>query len=143
MKLEKFIRIFTKDYKQEFQQMVEQLAGTVNRNFEVAYEVLAGKVNLRDNIACTVKEIDVSVDANGIPTTATSFKVDSVSTRVDGVVVLNVLNLINSTTYPPGAVFVSATQANSASINLVTVNKITGLTPFVQYRLRLVAFFVA
>ena len=99
------------------------------------YDVLNRKLTLRDNMLCTVKEIDVTVDPARAPTTTTSFPLD-ISGRIDGVVVLSAVNLTTTGMYPSSGVFISWTQTQ----NGVLINNITGLQNGQKYRLRVVAF---
>lgn len=104
MKLPSFKRLIRTDYKQEFQSLIDQLSVSINIGIESIYDALNRKITLRDNIACTVKEIDVKVDVTGTPITTTLFKMD-ISNRLDGIVVLNALNQTDSTVYPTGEYF--------------------------------------
>lgn len=135
MKLPSFKRLIRTDYKQEFQSLIDQLSVSINIGIESIYDALNRKITLRDNIACTVKEIDVKVDVTGTPITTTLFKMD-ISNRLDGIVVLNALNQTDSTVYPTGGIFISWTQTQ----NGILINNITGLQANQTYTLKLVAF---
>ena len=135
MKLPSFRRLIRTDFKQEFQALVDQLSVSINIGIENLYDALNRKLTLRDNIACTVKEIDVKVDASGTPTATTLFKMD-ISNRLEGITVLNALNIDDSTGYPTGGIFISWTQTQ----NGILINNITGLVANQTYRLKLVAF---
>jgi hypothetical protein len=135
MRLSSFKRLYKGDFKQEFQALVDQLATSINIGIEALYDALNRKLTLRDNIACTVKEIDVKVDAAGTPTTTTLFKMD-ISNRLEGITVLSALNTDDSTGYPTGGIFISWTQTQ----NGILINNITGLIANQTYRLKIVAF---
>ena len=136
MKLPNFKRLYDQDYQQEFKGLVGQLAVSINSGFEVLYEALNKKVSLRDNIACTVRDVNVVVDATGNPKNRTTFSLDSNSVVVDGCQVIRATNNTNSNTYPSNAVFISFTQTNSG----VEINNVTGLQQNQQYTLRIVAY---
>lgn len=135
MRLPSFRRLIRTDFKQEFQALVDQLSVSINIGIENLYDALNRKLTLRDNIACTVKEIDVKVDAAGTPTATTLFQMD-ISNRLDGLVVLNALNQDDSSIYPTSGIFVSWTQTQ----NGILINNIKGLQANQTYRLKIVAF---
>ena len=136
MKLPNCKRLYDQEYQQEFKGLVGQLAVSINSGFEVLYEALNKKVSLRDNIACTVRDVNVVVDATGNPKNRTTFSLDSNSVVVDGCQVIRATNNTNSNTYPSNAVFISFTQTNSG----VEINNVTGLQQNQQYTLRIVAY---
>jgi len=135
MKLPSFRRLIRTDFKQEFQALVDQLSVSINIGIENIYDALNRKITLRDNIACTVKEIDVKVDASGTPLSTTQFQMD-ITNRLDGITVLNAINLDVSTNYPTSGIFISWTQTQTG----ILINNITGLQANQTYRLKLVAF---
>lgn len=135
MRLPSFRRLIRTDFKQEFQALVDQLSVSINIGIENLYDALNRKLTLRDNIACTVKEIDVKVDAAGTPLSTTLFQMD-ITNRLDGIVVLNALNQDDSSTYPTSGLFISWTQTQ----NGILINNIKGLQANQTYRLKLVAF---
>lgn len=134
-KLKSYKRIITSDYKDEDQQLVEQLGGSVNDGFNDVYFVLNGRVELSNNVYCSVRLVDVIVDANGIPTSRTTVSLNSTQ-AVIGCHVMMAINQTNSAVYPTGAPFISYTQVNQALL----INHITGLQPDMRYTLRIVAF---
>lgn len=135
MKLPSFRRIFKTDYTQEFQNLVEKMAISINYGFEVLYDALNKKISLNDNIYCTVKDIEITVDINGVPKTTTAFSLD-INAKIIGIVVLSANNLTNSAIYPSSGVFINFSQNNT---NII-IDHITGLQADNNYRLKLVAF---
>jgi hypothetical protein len=134
-KLKSYKRIITSDYEKDSQPLVEQLGDTLNDAFNDIYFTLNGRVELSNNIACTVRFVDVTVDANGIPTSRTTFSVNN-TLPVIGCQVIQALNQTNSAVYPTGAPFISYTQIDQALL----INHITGLQPNMRYTLRIVAY---
>ena len=49
MKLPLFRRLFKTDFKQEFQELVDQLSVSINVGIENLYDALNRKLSLRDN----------------------------------------------------------------------------------------------
>ena len=134
MRIPSFKRLFKNDFKEEYQALVEQLAVSINDGFDTLYNALNRGLTIRDNMTATVKDVDVVVDSNGLPSSKTSVPLDF-TTKVDGVIVIMASNLTNPNSYPD-AVFISFTQQDKT----IVLNKITGLTAGSKYRIRLVAF---
>jgi hypothetical protein len=134
-KLRSYRRIITSDYEKEQQPLVEKLADPVNDSFGELYFTLNGRVDLANNVYCTVRQVDIIVDANGIPVNRTSFGLNSTQ-PVIGCTVLQVINQTNSASYPTGAPFITFTQLDQS----ILINHITGLQPNQRYTIRIVAF---
>ena len=134
-KLKSYKRIITSDYEPEDQELVEQLADTINDAFNDVYFTLNGRVELSNNIFCTVRLVDVTVDSNGIPTSRITMGLNN-SQPVIGCQVIMAINQTNSAIYPTGAPFISYTQLDQALL----INHITGLQPNMRYTLRIVAY---
>jgi hypothetical protein len=135
-KLPGFRRVYHTDYPKEFQGLVEKMSVSINNGFEVLYDALNNKVDLANNVACLVKEVDVQVNSGGLPLSTTTFNISSTRT-VSGLEVIKVTNLTNSSVYPTGAPFCSFTQDN----NIITVNHVTGIQANNLYRLKIVAYY--
>lgn len=137
MRLPSFKRIFKADYAAEDQQLISKLALTINSGLETVYEALNKKVNLNDNVDCVVREVVVSVNSSGIPTTSTSFQLDDRTRPIQNITVGKVENLTNPTTYPTSGVSLSWTQTD----NGIRIDHITGLPVSNQFRLRIIAYY--
>lgn len=135
MKLSSFKRLITQDFPEESRKLMEQLGSTLNDSFNQLFQVLNKRITFNDNIACTVKDVQVIVDASGNPTQIASFKLDLPNVPVLGVIVINAENLTNSTLYPTNAPFISYQIVN----NTIRINNITGLQANNVYRLRVIA----
>lgn len=135
MKLPSFRRILKTDYAEEYRGLIETLSFSINNGIEVIYQAFNKAISLRENIACTVKDIDVIVDSTGAPKTKLTFSLDT-SNRILGVIVLNALNTKTPTILPTSGVFVSFTQENRTII----VNSIKGLPADQPFTLTIVAF---
>jgi len=135
MKLPSFRRLFSGDFAVQYKQLIDTMAVSLNNGIELLYQALNNGLTLRDNISCTVKDITLSVDANGTPTQNSAIKLNNTN-KVDGVKVISAINQTNSGTYPTNGVFISFSQT-SATLN---ITNITGLQSGQQYTLRVVAF---
>ena len=92
-------------------------------------------LSLRDNILCTVKELDITAKPDGTPTTTSIIQLD-ISGRIDGVIVISAINQTNSGVYPTSGVFVSWVQTQ----NGILINNITGLPSGQKFKVKMVAF---
>lgn len=135
MKLSSFKRIITQDFPKESQKMIEQLGSTLNDSFTQIYSAINKRLTFADNIACTVKDVQVMVDSSGNTTQIASFSLDVPNMPVLGVVVIKAENLTNSAVYPTTAPFISYQIVG----NTVRINNITGLQENNVYRLKVIA----
>lgn len=138
MKLPSFRRLFTQDFPAQYSELIEKLSTTLNNGIETLYNLGNKNITLSENVSCTVKDVIVSVSSSGIPLTTTSFILDEqVKTRqVTGLTVLRVENLSNVTNLPTHQPYVDWTQTNGS----VIINRINGLPPTDNFRVRLVAY---
>lgn len=135
MKLPSFKRLFSSDFPAAYKQLIDTLSSSLNNGVDLLYQALNNQISLRDNINCTVKDITLSVDANGTPSQNSTIKLNNTN-KVDGCIVISALNQTSSTTYPSGAVFISFTQTS----NTLNINNVNGLQAGQSYTLRIVAF---
>lgn len=136
MRLPSFKRIISTDFKKDFKDLVDQLALSLNNGIDLLYTALANNLTLRDNFKATVKDILVTTDSNGNPTSGASFKLTTGTAKIDGILVLSALNQVNSAGYATSGVFITGGQSGDSFI----INNITGLIPGQSYSLRIVAF---
>lgn len=133
-KLPSWKRIIEQDYPQKYQDLIQQISIPLNYGIEVLYNLLNGKLTFKDNIASTIKELDVQVDSSGKPLTTTTIKKTS-SDKIEGIIVVRAQNLTNSTTYPTTGIFISYTETTDSII----INNITGLQANNFYRINVIA----
>lgn len=131
MKLPNFRRLNTQDYEEEDKGLVEQLAASLNYGIEVLYDALNKKITLRDNIACSVRDITLAVNSSGIPKTKTTMSLDSNTTVIGTQVIFAEGN--SAVTSTP---FIYYTQ-NGA---LLQIQRVTGLPADINFNLRIVAY---
>ena len=132
-KLPSYRRILQQDYPQQYQDLIGQLAVTLNYGFDTLYQLLNGKLTFADNMDSTIKTVSLQVDSTGKPTTAVSIAKSSTNT-ITGLIVAKVVNTTNSTAFPTGGVFISYTETTSA----ITINNVTGLQPNNSYDITVV-----
>lgn len=126
-------RIYTKDYDQDDQKLIETLSSPVNASFESLYEALNGRLTFSDNLQSVIRDIQIVVDAFGNPKTTTSFALSSTD-RISGTVVIFAQNLTNSNTYPTNTPFISFSQSG----NKIIINNITGLSANDSWLIRVI-----
>lgn len=141
MKLPSQKRINENDFSQEERELVKKLASILNTDIENVYLALSKRISLKDNIDCTVKTIEITVNSSGTPTSGGSFQLDrtggtQVFSKVIGIDVKKAVNLDNSNSYPTSHPFISYTQ-NEGIIN---IDNISGLQAGARYQLTLVAW---
>ncbi len=129
-----FRRLYKKDFQKEYQDFADALASTVNINFELLYEALKKKITLADNLASTVKDVDVTVDSNGTPINTVTVTPDT-QLPIIGCSVINAINLTNSTIYPISHPFITWSLNSQGKFQ---INNISGLQANQKYRLKLV-----
>ena len=136
MKLASFKRLDKQNFDQKDQDLIDKLAFILNNDIQSLTDVLNGKVSLLDNFFCTVKDVPIVVDSNGIPKNAAQFQIDKVNMRILGCQVIKALNQTNSNAFPTGAPFISFTPGS----NIVTIDHITGLQANQNYIITVVAY---
>lgn len=135
MKLPSYKRIITQDYPKDDRELIEQLGGNINDSFGVLYSALNRRLTLNDNISCTVRDVELIVDANGTPQGQVGFSLDVINTPVTGCICVRASNLVNSSVYPTGTPWISFIQTD----NFIRILNVTNLQPGTRYRLRIVA----
>lgn len=135
MKLPNFKRIYKSDFPKEFEQFIETLGFILNTAIEQIYQGFNKNITITENIKCSVKDVLITVDANGNPASATKMDLDIIG-KISVVVVGKADNLTNSAVYPSSGVFISWIQSGKTII----INNVTGLQPNNNYRLKVVAF---
>lgn len=135
MRLPSFKRLFKNDYEEQYQTLIDRLSSSLNIGIEVLYDALNRRLTIKDNVAATVKDVNVTVNSNGLPNATTSFALD-ISNQVLGLEVIKADNLTNPTTYPTSGIIINYTQNGTN----VLINHVTGLQSGQTYRLRIIAW---
>lgn len=133
-KLPSYRRIIETDYKPDDQELVRQLSVSVNYGIEAVYDLLNGKLTLKDNVNSTIKQLDIELNANGTPKVKTVIKKTNTD-RIEGLWVISVSNLTKSSVYPTSGVTVSYTETSDSII----LDHLTGLSAGYVWRIKLIA----
>lgn len=127
-------RLVKEDFKKEDQAIIDKIAFILNPALESLTQALSNNLTFEENLNAQVKELELIVGSNGIPTSSVSFS-STLKGTCKGLMVVRVENLTNSVAYPSGAPFISF----SDNAGQITINHITGLTAGNKYRLRVIA----
>lgn len=136
MKLASFKRLDKQNFEDQYNKLIDGLSFVFNNDLQSLFDIFNGKISLGDNLLCTIKDVPIVVDENGIPNNSAQFQIDKPNMRILGCTVLNARNTTNSNTYPLGAPFLSFT----AGTQLVTIDHVTGLQPHQNYTLTVIAW---
>jgi len=136
MKLSTFKRLDKSNFEEQYKDLIDKLSFVLNNDIETLYDALSGKLSFGDNFLCTIKDVPIVVDSNGIPKNIAQFQIDKKNMRILGCQVVNARNTTNSASYPIGAPFISYT----AGTQLVTIDHVTGLQPNQNYTLTIIAY---
>lgn len=123
MKLPNFKRLFYTDFPKDYQSLIEQLSYTVNNAFDGIFSALNNNISLRDNILSVVKDLTLTVNANGIPLSTAAFSIGTNTKPIDGLIIIKATSINNNTIVPTSGVFATYSQNGST----VTLTNITGL----------------
>ena len=134
-RLPNFKRLYKNDYDPDNQSFIEKLSFPINIGFELLYDALNNKLTREDNLLANVVEVTVSVNANGVPTTTSSFGITNI-TKAQGIVVERATNITNPAVYPTSGVFLTWTQSR----NTITIQHIAGLPANNQFQLRMAVY---
>jgi len=134
--LKSYRRVITSDFDSEYKDLVESLGSTMNDSFNDVYFAISGRLDLKTNISCTVKDIDVTVDSSGNPINRTVFSTKNPQIPVLGISVIYAANQTNTAIYPTGHPFISYTPVGGG----IQINNITGLQANNRYTIRLIAW---
>lgn len=135
MKLQNYKRIISTDFEEDEQKLVEKLGRNLNDGIDNLYFALNNKLTFEDNFFATVKDVEVTVDSNGVPVVRTAVLLSNTN-PVKGTLVISTVNKTNATSYPTSAPFISFSQ-NGATL---FIDNITGLKPNERFVVRFIAF---
>lgn len=135
MILPSFKNIISSDFPKQYYDLMNQLALLLNNTLSSVFQCLSNGVSINDNIACTVKDVTLTVNSSGTPANPAVFLLDT-SNNVRGTTVIQAINQVNSTVYPTAAVMVFGAQNG----NMYTINNVTGLQANTSYTIRVIAW---
>lgn len=135
MKLQTFKRLIRTDYAEEYQNLIDQLSGSLNSALESMTTAINKNLTLKDNVSCTIKDINVTLLSTGVPKETITINLDFTG-QVTAVICGKAENQTNPNIYPTAGVHISYTQNNQK----ITINHIAGLQAGNVYSLRVLIF---
>jgi hypothetical protein len=130
-------RIYTPDFPQDYQDLVNKLSAVININTQVLFETLNKRVDITNNIDCVVTDVSLEVNASGIPTSTTIFQLTDKIRNIKGLHIIKCENLTNASIYPTAAPFVSWSQVAQG----IQIQHVTGLQTGNVFSLRILAYY--
>ena len=135
MILPTYKRLYTADFDKDSQKLIEQIQFPINGAFESLFNLAVNNINFRQNIACTVTSLSVTVDSNGIPTKTTSYPL-TLNTAIDGTLVISAVCSTNSGIYPTATPFITGSKNQTNYY----INHISGLPANTPFNLVIITF---
>jgi hypothetical protein len=132
MKVQSFKRITTESVSEDYVPIVDSIGYSVNTFAEEVINALNKNITVEDNLNMEFKELEVTVNNNGVPNKELQFTTN-LRTRLKGLTVIKIENLTNSNSYLTGAPFVTFNQSSQ----LLTVKQVTGLISNNKYKITL------
>lgn len=134
MKLNNSVQIKAEDYSDDYTDLVNQLAETLNPFMQEVVELSDERIDFENRVE-VFKTIDITVDANGTPTL--NNKINCEKTNVRGFQVIRAYNLTTLTNYATSQPFISFTQQAGTTVR---IDHISGLVANNKYQLSLVIY---
>jgi hypothetical protein len=134
MKLNNTTQIKSEDYDNDYADLVDQLAETLNPFMQEVSELADERIDFENRVE-VLKKIDITVDANGKPTL--NDKINCEKSGVRGFEVIRAYNLTNVSGYPTSHPFISYTQLAGTTVR---IDHISGLVANNKYQLTLVIY---
>lgn len=134
-KLQSFKRLIEEDFAEKDRPLIGKIASSLNSAIEDIQNALSKNLSIEDNLTINKKDLVVTVDANGAPTTPTTIKSD-LKSLCCGLQVIKATNSTNSTVSPTGTPFITFVD-NSG---LITINKISNLQANNKYTLKIILY---
>lgn len=134
MKLNNATQIKSEDYDNEYNDLIDQLAETLNPFMQEVFELSDERIDFENRVE-VFKVITVTVDSNGKPTL--NDKINCEKTNVRGFQVVRAYNLTTLSNFPTSQPFISFTQQAGTTVR---IDHISGLVPNNKYQLSLVIY---
>ena len=133
-KVTEFKRLVREDFPKDDQAFVDRLAFTINPALEAIAQAFNRNLTFEDNLNTQIRDIDLTVDASGIPLSITAYK-STLRTLTRGLICVRAENLNNPSAYATGQPFVSFSENNG----LITLKHVSGLPANQKFRLKIIS----
>lgn len=134
-KLKNIQRILPQDFKPEDSDLIDGLGGTLNDFMQDVIDLSDGRIDF-DNLVFKKIQFDVQVDSTGSPLQKLQLKTGVI--QPEGFQVIRAVNLTNTLISATSQPFIAS--YGSQGNDVVTINKVTGLTSGDKYRLTVLVF---
>lgn len=137
MKIQNPKRLRIEDFTEEEREMISKIAFVMNSSFSSLFDLANKRITLRENISASVREFNVTVDAQGNPRNAVFLNLDDVLANqlVEGVQVIDAYST-DGVTRPTAGVFVDWSP-NKSGIN---INFVKGIPENKEFTIKLVIY---
>ena len=132
MKLNNVTQINEEDFDKDDQNVAGKIGNILNPFMQQLVEIADGRIDFENRVE-NYREIEMTVDANGVPTLNDKIKTGKGSIR--GITVIAAFNLTNSSGYATQQPWISYQPISGG---IIQVSKITGLLPNQKYRLNVI-----
>jgi hypothetical protein len=126
-------RLIKEDFEKKDQELVGKIAFVLNPALQQITNILNHGLTIAD-LNTQVKDLEITVDSSGFPTTDASFK-STLRGRCSQLTIGRA-QAVNATVYPTGAPFPSYTEINGQ----IVINHITGLPADTRFTIRVTAY---
>lgn len=125
-------KIRTEDFPSDDQELIDKVGYAFNSFADEVYQTLNGGID-NTNLNQQISIITVNLNASGALVNAPQIKLESITSKVNGVTVIRAVNQVNPGVYPTSQPFVSY----SINGRQLTIINISGLQNGSQYQLTL------
>lgn len=136
MLLQSFKRIIKADFEDKYQDLIEKLSYSINLGFDNILNALNNNVNLSNNIACTLKDVQVNVGVDGFLLKPATIKLLNAQVKAIGSTVILSTNNSNAARLPTNQPFITFTQNNDTII----ISHISGLQANDSFTLKVIVW---
>jgi hypothetical protein len=127
-------RLIKEDFEQKDRELVDKIASILNPALEQITIILNRGLKVED-LNAQVKDLEITVDSDGFPTSDASFK-STLKGKCTQIMVGRVQAINRVDVYPTGGHSVTFSDNGGQ----VVVNHITGLPPNIRFTVRLTAY---
>lgn len=136
MRLNNSNQIKSEDYDPEDQQLIDQLAETLNPFMQEVVELSDERIDFENRVE-VLKTIDITVDASGTPVLNNKIATEKGTLGIRGMTVIRAYNNTVITGYPTTNPFISYTPLAGG---FARIDNITGLLPNNKYTLSIIIY---
>lgn len=135
MKIQGFKRITAEDFDEKDKSLVSKIAYSINVFAEDVTTALNKNISIEDNLSIVKKDITITVDRTGTPTTS-SIITSGLGSFCSGMQVIKATNITNPSVSPTNQPFITFSDNEGK----ITISKITGLQADNKYILRVILY---